>query len=528
MYFSLSGLVFFLVQLHTYMTDQESRIPSSIERAALQYEILRAVERIEYGEDFDNGPGYKACIAGYFERELGEAMPNNELLDVLAKELGLPRDRIVPVMAGSCDEGEYLHADTINFEIQRITPELDIVITPTAEEALAFRKLSPIILPYGTVNRTMAVARGEIATESKYWRSGEAEKESVRSIIADWSGAQPEQVALHLGSSEILKALCKGMAELRPGFKTYIPLPNYADIVKFVRRFDGAIMGDDMRKAHNPNLYAAMITESIERSVEQEAAPDVVYLSLPNNPLGYTLTYEGLAKVIAACPEDTRIIVDTVSLSLEEKATTKYPAIMPYALQDLQRDFPNHHIVLVDSLSKNSHLTRDRIGFAAATHVDDQILLKSQEPPRLAVDVSSRMIAFTRSINTERWTISAMEAFYHRLVEIQERYGERLTTYPSLANFCIVDLHTIQQRDAFYEAVQAIDASDIPAKDIIGIPKHGSGEITHSDIASDGVISSTALDRSGMLGLPETCVRLCSLSSAKILDALERALQTAR
>ncbi|OGN27880.1 MAG: hypothetical protein A3A33_04550 [Candidatus Yanofskybacteria bacterium RIFCSPLOWO2_01_FULL_49_25] len=472
----------------------------------LYYSDRRLPERIWLGENPEYGPGYSLCIADYYAFELGDATPNNKLLDVLAKEKNLPRDCIVPVMAGSCLEGEYLFGIINPKDMIRLSADLDLVVCKTAADARALRNEAPILLPH---TATQNVIHSLTAYEPSIndWEGGKRRKEALRNLLAEAGGFDIEALSLHLGGDEAIKAIFRGLRANQQAKRIFIPVPNYFDAFAFAQQYDLEVFPS------NPEY------DSVEKWIEQikQTRPDIVYISSPNNPLGYTLSIDRLRILLKGVPPETRMVIDAVNYN-----TNELHHLSSELWRTLQEEFPNHHIIVVDSLSKSHNLVTTRIGMAYATHHEDSELLRKFEPPRFSENASAEVYEAFHNDPIESITRSVIENFYRTLKEINAKFPKQFEYSPSTSNFCVIDFSDIQMRDHFLELIEKLPSSPtFPANTILGLPKVGSGFISNADLNSDGSLRAEALRKKGLLGLPETAVRLSAFSHGDILKALE-------
>ncbi len=473
------------------------------------FEQARSSERYEVGEDFEYGPGYASCIRDYFQAELGVGRPNNQLLDVLAEKKSLPRDRIVPVMASSCSIGEYLHDCVAPEDIMPLSTDLDIIVCRTSDEATRFRQDAPILLPLDATQSVIA-ALNEGQTLRTDRKHGKHQREFLRSSIAKIAGMDAKALSLHLGGDEVIKALFRGLTS-NGNATMFVPLPNYFDAISFARQYHVNIVSDNPARKASVDAWAERIGQT---------QPGVVYLSNPNNPLGYHLDLSQLREIMAATPVTTRVVVDEVNLSRQDRNQ-----LFSTPWRQLRKDFPEHHLIVIDSFSKSHNLVTSRVGMAYTSHPDDAELLRVQEPPRFSSQAPYEVGRTLLVDPVERSTVAAMESFYRELERIAQTARGALRVFPSQSNFCTIFFNDEKMSNRFLEYVKGIDPRTIPARCIAGVPKIGAGEITVSDLTANGTLKDEALSRKGILNLPKSAVRLSTLSHRSVLGALERALR---
>jgi histidinol-phosphate/aromatic aminotransferase/cobyric acid decarboxylase-like protein len=99
----------------------------------------------------------------------------------------------------------------------------------------------------------------------------------------------------------------------------------------------------------------------------EETMPDLLYLSLPNNPTGAIFDPE---VVIAGAPEETVVIIDLTlpSRAIDARLLTG----------ELYRKFRGRNLFLVGSTSKSHGTAEYRIGWAVCANSDDAAQLKTE------------------------------------------------------------------------------------------------------------------------------------------------------
>ena len=113
--------------------------------------------------------------------------------------------------------------------------------------------------------------------------------------------------------------------------------------------------------------FGFSITEALLVAKAEETKPDLLYLSLPNNPTGAIFDPK---VVIAGVPEGTAVIIDLTlpSRSIDARVLT----------HDLYRKFRGRNLFLVGSTSKSHGTAEYRIGWAVCANSDDAAQLKKE------------------------------------------------------------------------------------------------------------------------------------------------------
>jgi len=113
--------------------------------------------------------------------------------------------------------------------------------------------------------------------------------------------------------------------------------------------------------------FGFAIAEAMLVAKAEETEPDLLYLSLPNNPTGAIFDPE---VVIAGVPEGTAVIIDLTlpCRAIDARVLT----------HELYREFRGKNLFLVGSTSKSHGTAEYRIGWAVCANSDDAAQLKKQ------------------------------------------------------------------------------------------------------------------------------------------------------
>jgi len=113
--------------------------------------------------------------------------------------------------------------------------------------------------------------------------------------------------------------------------------------------------------------FGFAITEALLVAKAETTRPDLLYLSLPNNPTGAIFDPE---VVITGVPERTAVIID---LTLPCRAFD-----VRVLTHDLYRKFRGRNLFLIGSTSKSHGTAEFRIGWAVCANSDDAAQLKKE------------------------------------------------------------------------------------------------------------------------------------------------------
>ena len=113
--------------------------------------------------------------------------------------------------------------------------------------------------------------------------------------------------------------------------------------------------------------FGFAITEALLVAKAEETKPDLLYLSLPNNPTGATFDPE---VVIAGVPEETTIIIDLTlpCRTIDARVLT----------HDLYQKFRGRNLFLIGSTSKSHGTAEYRVGWAVCAGSEDAAQLRKE------------------------------------------------------------------------------------------------------------------------------------------------------
>lgn len=167
------------------------------------------------------------------------------------------------------------------------------------------------------------------------------------------------------------------------------------------------------------------IDEAALVSKAEETKPDLLYLSLPNNPTGAVFDPE---VVIAGAPEETAVIIDLTlpSRAVDARALTRVL---------YQRFGGRRDLFLVGSTSKSHGTAEYRIGWAVCANPEDADQLRREN--RSGVASVSIMEAITR-LERGPTVMGPIETSFARLRGGEKRGGFELVTPGRMAETAYV------------------------------------------------------------------------------------------
>jgi histidinol-phosphate aminotransferase len=259
---------------------------------------------------------------------------------------------------------------------------------------------------FGIPPAAAAALAGSVGNAPRY---PEAHADALRSALADYAGASPEEIVTGCGSDDVLDLAFRALAE--PGDLVAWPAPTFSMVAEFAR--------------HN-RLRARAVTALAGGAPDPDALlegdPAIVYLCSPNNPTGAALP----ARVVEAVLARSRGVV-----ILDQ-------AYAEFAAGGLARPAPRHPRLLVArTLSKAFGLAGLRVGYGVAPREIAARLADVRGPYRVAgPSERAAVAALTRDRDWVAARASETVAFRERLAARLRSLG--FTPLPSCANFLLV------------------------------------------------------------------------------------------
>ena len=160
--------------------------------------------------------------------------------------------------------------------------------------------------------------------------------------------------------------------------------------------------------------FGFAITEALLVAQAKDLKPDLLYLSLPNNPTGAIFDPE---VVIAGMPEETAVIIDLTlpSRALDVRVLT----------HDLYRKFRGRNLFLAGSTSKSHGTAECRIGWVVCANSDDAAQLKKENRNVVASAAVSEAIKRLKRGST---VIESIESSFVLLRQGEKEGGFELVT----------------------------------------------------------------------------------------------------
>jgi|SRR5215831_6197992 len=184
------------------------------------------------------------------------------------------------------------------------------------------------------------------------------------SVIAEYFGVEPGQVIPASGATGAIEAVRSHVFRraLQSAPVLLTVSPGYWRARESFQGFGFKVFAVETRAGN----FKIDETDLINKAAEVH--PDVIYLSLPNNPTGAVFDAE---MIVRSIPECTAVLLDLTlpSRALDTRALT----------QKLFRGFPGRkNLFLIGSTSKSHNTAEYRIGWAICANPEDALQLKQE------------------------------------------------------------------------------------------------------------------------------------------------------
>jgi histidinol-phosphate aminotransferase len=194
------------------------------------------------------------------------------------------------------------------------------------------------------VNAAIARARGYVQ------RYPDRHAASVRRLLADRHGVEPDQIALGNGAAELLQSAA--LALLSPGDELVMPWPSYPLY--------------PLMAAHAGATPVSVEHETLLGAINDRTK--AVVICNPNDPTGTYLPSSDLHDLLAALPDHVHVLLDEALIQFQDVESTD-------AGLGLVDEFP--HLLVVRTFSKIYGLSGLRAGYAVSS---DSHLLAATAP----------------------------------------------------------------------------------------------------------------------------------------------------
>lgn len=262
-----------------------------------------------------------------------------------------------------------------------------------------------------SIEATLAIAGGYLgATPDEIIASHHSRMECSgdlrRILAAQYELADTSQILLHsAGVGGVIEAATRYMDLTRPGFRSYLLVPEYWDLLRCVLTY-------------SPRNLVVVDGRHFEEFPEDQwlsgisgSDIDFSYLSFTSNPLGTTVPKDSLFKSIDAIGDDVLYFIDCTSVDTEESSSTE-------VIKQILKSFPRKNLLITKSFSKEYNQGHIRVGYGIFTR------------PEVAKALWPLMAAFSpASISTK-----AIECLKFGTEHVLQAYSKTKQQLESFAN----------------------------------------------------------------------------------------------
>lgn len=252
--------------------------------------------------------------------------------------------------------------------------------------------------------------------EAICWYPEAASRELV-ARIADYADVEPEQVLLVHGSDMGLDLLATAL--VHAGDVVLIVSPTYDQFRAIVEQHAGCVVTFDHDGQRPLDL------DALERTMRRHAAR-IIYISNPNNPLGYVLEPEVLQRIEALCRKLSCILV----------VDEAYYEFCGVTVARRVRE-PASPVVVLRTFSKAFGLAGLRIGCTLASGSLMRALRKVHNPKSVTMFARVAALAALRDLDAVRAYVAEVARGREQIRELLDRRGAR--AYPSAGNYVLFE-----------------------------------------------------------------------------------------
>lgn len=252
--------------------------------------------------------------------------------------------------------------------------------------------------------------------ESICWYPDAASQELVAHIAA-YTGVEPQHVLLVPGSDMAMELFASSL--VHAGDAVLVVTPAYDQFRAIVERHGARVVGfdhDGTTPFDEPAFEATMRRHSIR----------AVYLSNPNNPLGYVLDPELIRRIALVCRRLSSIAV----------VDEAYHEFCGVSSAPLVRE-PDSPVIVLRTFSKAFGLAGLRIGYVLASGGLMEALRKVHNPKSVTMFAQVAALAALRDIEAVRAYVGEVKHGRELIRELLTRNGAR--AYPSAGNYVLFE-----------------------------------------------------------------------------------------
>lgn len=285
--------------------------------------------------------------------------------------------------------------------------------------------------PYGP---SPAVGRALVDLAARAGTYPDANSTALRAAIAERTGARPGEVVIGNGSEDILQMLCQAL--LSPGDRVLTQRPAFG-LHEIYPRMMGA------------QVELLALTPELGFDVDAWCAalargPKVVMLANPSNPVGCMFDADDFARLLAAVPGGTLLVVDEAYYEYARLAPG-YPDVLAMLRARQVANEGRSPWIVLRTFSKAWGLAGLRVGYGIAS---DEALVQLLDRVRTPFNVNlAAQAAALAAWGDEAFmaqavarTVQQREVLAAQLRALAASVLPGLRVAPSAANFLFVDL----------------------------------------------------------------------------------------
>jgi histidinol-phosphate aminotransferase len=244
-----------------------------------------------------------------------------------------------------------------------------------------------------------------------------AESTALMDALSSYAGVPPERIVVTHGSDAAIESL--GVAFVKPGDRVLIVQPTYDNFRSSIEqhgatatffRYDGT---------------APFPLEHLRERITQET-PRLIYLSNPNNPIGYTLELDDLERLVSHCAGPKVIVV-------VDEAYWEFSGVTASQLTDRYSN-----VIALRTFSKAFGLAGLRIGYVIASPDLARLVRRVVNPKSITMFAKVAAQTALQEIGPMRDYVAEVAASREKLYDYFKARG--IESSPSRANFILFQI----------------------------------------------------------------------------------------
>ena len=329
-----------------------------------------------------------------------------------------------------------------NVKIYEAGKPIELVVREYGVDTKDIIKLASNENPYGTSPKVTAKIQ-ELA-KNMFMYPDDSMYE-LKEALSEKFNVQSSNIIIGAGSDQVIDFCVKAKCEV--GSNILMSKTTFA-MYEIYGKQAGATIIKTPDDEHNLTQFAEMY---------REHGADIIFLCLPNNPLGECLDMQDVYAFLDEVDENTLVVVDG---AYQEYASFKdeKKAIIP---SDLISKYPN--TIYLGTFSKAYSLGGMRVGYGIAKKEVIQSLLKLRPPFNIS---TLSLAAAIEALKDEEFVQESIEKNFDEMTRYEEYATEKGFSYiPSYTNFI-----TLKFDDKFISAqvAQALLERGVIVRDLTG------------------------------------------------------------